>query len=624
MLKLSGTLVFICFFILGFAQNEGNDSTLKLQTVFIKSLRTDNLNKGTINQVITPTELISRQGSSMAEVLQENTPIFIRNYGSGGLATASFRGSNAYHTPVIWNGINIQNPMNGQIDFSNIPVFFSDEISLQYGGNGGIWGSGSMAGMLLINSQNSMKQKTKVELFMSAIDYGIFQNGIKVNLNYKKLFFSIKAYKNFGNNHFEYAYQNNRFYQKNAPIASSGIQQVFTYKKSEKSNIIGLVWYNESNNQIAPNINASNTNAIQKDKNLRTAITYQNSNKKGNTELKLVYLFDEILFESNAIPLSSNKSHTYNITGEKVVNLNTNNNIHFGLINWLAFAKVDGYEKEVNQNRLAGFFYLKSELKQFKIQQQIGIRKELVNADFIPFMPSYYLQYNAQKNLIFKFNTAATYRLPTFNDLYWKNGGNLNLQAEQGWGSDLSINYFKSYKSVFFDVSASFFYKSIENYIQWIPINYAIFSPINIGNVNTKGIEIFAKTSIKINQNSNLQINYIGSFLNAIDTKTQQQLIFTPRIKHVFNIIQTHKKFTLKYNHTYTGVSFTKADLSEWNDDFEIANLSFSKHIYFQNNNMLNLQFSANNIWDKSYQVMPDRPMPLRNFQLTIQYTFNK
>ena len=88
----------------------------------------------------------------MAEVLQENTPIYIRNYGSGGLATASFRGSNAYHTPVIWNGINIQNPMNGQIDFSAIPVFLSDEISLQYGGNGGVWGSGAMAGLLFINS----------------------------------------------------------------------------------------------------------------------------------------------------------------------------------------------------------------------------------------------------------------------------------------------------------------------------------------------------------------------------------------------------------------------------------------------------------------------------------------
>jgi iron complex outermembrane receptor protein len=104
-----------CVFFWAFAQTESNDSAQKLQTVFIKSLRLESLNKSTVNQNITPLELQGRQGNSMAEVLQENTPVFIRNYGSGGLATASFRGSNAYHTPVIWNGINIQNPMNGQM-----------------------------------------------------------------------------------------------------------------------------------------------------------------------------------------------------------------------------------------------------------------------------------------------------------------------------------------------------------------------------------------------------------------------------------------------------------------------------------------------------------------------------
>ena len=95
--------------VLAFSQNKQADSALKLQPVFIKSLRLNNLNNASIIQSISAPELLSRQGNSMAEVLQENTPVFIRNYGYGGLATASFRGSNAYHTPVIWNGINIQN-----------------------------------------------------------------------------------------------------------------------------------------------------------------------------------------------------------------------------------------------------------------------------------------------------------------------------------------------------------------------------------------------------------------------------------------------------------------------------------------------------------------------------------
>lgn len=624
MVKYCFTLVINCVAVLAFAQNMNNDSALKLPTVFIKSLRFENLNKGTVNQNITTTDLIGRQGSSMAEVLQENTPVFIRNYGSGGLATASFRGSNAYHTPVIWNGINIQNPMNGQIDFSNIPVFLSDEINLQYGGNGGIWGSGAMGGLLFINNQNTMKQKAKVELLTSAINYGVFQNGFKVSFNYKKLFSSTKAFINFGNNNFEYEYQNKRFYQNNAQLQNNGFQQVLSYSKNTKNSFTGLVWFNQSNNQIAPNFNASNSNAIQKDNNLRTALTWQNSIRNSNTEIKLAYFYDEIFFESNSIQAASNKSYTYNLSIERTHQFSNKINLHFGLVNWLAFANVDGYEKAVNQNRLAGFVYIKKESKNSKFQQQLGVRKELINSDFIPFMPSYYLQSKLFKNVVLKVNLAANYRLPTFNDLYWKNGGNLNLQSENGWGSDLAVNYSKNLINLFFDLTTSFFYKNTDNYIQWIPITYAIFSPINIGNVQTKGIEILVKNRFTLSKNCQFHFNYIGSFLNAIDSKTNMQLIFTPRIKHIFNLVYNYKKITLKYNHTYTGVSFTKTDLTEWNNDFEIANFSVVKEVVFKNLNTLNVILGVNNIWDKSYLVMPDRPMPLRNFQLTINYTINK
>jgi iron complex outermembrane receptor protein len=239
-------------------------------------------------------------------------------------------------------------------------------------------------------------------------------------------------------------------------------------------------------------------------------------------------------------------------------------------------------------------------------------------------MPSYYLQKNLFGNLLFKANLARTYRLPTFNDLYWKNGGNINLQSEQGWSSDCALNFNKKKDQLLFNFTFSMFYRNTENYIQWIPINAAVFSPINIGNVSAKGIEFIAKSSYQISEKTNFQVNYLGSFLTAIETKNDMQLIFTPRIKHIVNLFYNYKSFTLKYNHIYTGVSFTKSDLSEWNNDFEIGNLVLSKNIVFNEQNNLSLQFGINNIWNKSYLIMPDRPMPLRNFQITIQYSITK
>ena len=610
--------------VLAFAQNNQADSLLKLQPVFIKSLRLNNLNNASVIQSISAPELLSRQGNSMAEVLQENTPVFIRNYGSGGLATASFRGSNAYHTPVIWNGINIQNPMNGQIDFSSIPVFFSDEVSLQYGGNGGIWGSGAMAGLLFINSAIASQQKPKVELLASAFEYGMFQNAIKISFNHKRLFSSTKVYNNFGNNNFEYEYKNNTYFQKNAGLNAHGFQQVLSFQKNVKTSFTALVWYGENNKQIAPNLSAMPNNAKQKDKNLRAVITWNNKTLRGNNEIKISYFYDELFYESNDIPKSFSKSYTYNLSAEKNIHFNENNSIHIGVIDWLAFANVDGYEKAVNQNRFSGFVYYKYQNKKHQFLQQIGLRKELVNERFIPIMPNYYLQKTLFKNLLFKANVALTYRLPTFNDLYWKNGGNINLQSEQGWSSDCALNFIQKKEHFLFDFTFSMFYRNTKNYIQWIPVNVAVFSPINIGNVSAKGIEFIAKSNYQFSKITNFQFNYLGSFLTAVDNKNDFQLIFTPRIKHVVNLFYNYKNFTLKYNHIYTGVSFTKSDLSEWNNDFEIGNLVVSKSFIFNEQNNLSFQVGINNIWNKSYLIMPNRPMPLRNFQFTIQYSITK
>jgi iron complex outermembrane receptor protein len=438
------------------------------------------------------------------------------------------------------------------------------------------------------------------------------------------LFSSTIVYNNFGNNNFEYEYKNNTYFQKNASLNTNGFQQVLSFHKNTKTSFTGLVWYGESYKQIAPNLSAMPNNANQKDKNLRAAITWNNKTLKGNNEIKLSYFYDELFFESNDIPKSKSKSYTFNLSAEKNINFNEKNSIHFGIIDWLAFANVDGYEKAVNQNRFSGFIYYKYQNKKWQFSQQFGLRNELVNERLIPIMPNYYLQKTVLKNLLFKANVARTYRLPTFNDLYWKNGGNINLQSEQGWSSDCALNFNQKQEQFSFDFTLSMFYRNTENYIQWIPINAAVFSPINIGNVTAKGVELIAKSSYQFSKNTNFQFNYLGSFLTAVDNKNDLQLIFTPRIKHIVNLFYNYKSFTLKYNYIYTGVSYTKTDLSEWNNDFEIGNLVFSKNFIFNEQNNLSLQFGINNIWNKSYLIMPDRPMPLRNFQFTLQYSITK
>ncbi|MDR0955265.1 MAG: Plug domain-containing protein, partial [Rikenellaceae bacterium] len=71
--------------------------------------------------------------NSLADLLSQNSTLFIKSYGRGTLSTASFRGTAPSHTRVTWNGMTINSPMLGMVDFSMIPSYFIDEASLYHG-----------------------------------------------------------------------------------------------------------------------------------------------------------------------------------------------------------------------------------------------------------------------------------------------------------------------------------------------------------------------------------------------------------------------------------------------------------------------------------------------------------
>ena len=70
---------------------------------------------------------------SMADVLTRHSSLFIKSYGRATESTAEFRGTSPSHTQVLWNGLKINSPMLGTVDFSTIPAYFVDEANLLHG-----------------------------------------------------------------------------------------------------------------------------------------------------------------------------------------------------------------------------------------------------------------------------------------------------------------------------------------------------------------------------------------------------------------------------------------------------------------------------------------------------------
>ena len=102
------------------AHNSDTLRTVSMEGVVVKasrSLRDIGVQKSSLGSQI----LTDNSASSMAEVLAQNSTIFIKSSGRATTATASLRGTAPSHTAVSWNGLNLSSPMLGMVDFSTIP-----------------------------------------------------------------------------------------------------------------------------------------------------------------------------------------------------------------------------------------------------------------------------------------------------------------------------------------------------------------------------------------------------------------------------------------------------------------------------------------------------------------------
>ena len=102
----------------------------------------------------------------------------MRTYGGyAGVSSASFDGGFARHTKVLFNGVDLTDAMNGQVDLSTLPSFALKSVNYRLN-SGTKYGSGSIDGSLNINNN-----VTENNVFFSVGDFGFSQYGANYSIN---------------------------------------------------------------------------------------------------------------------------------------------------------------------------------------------------------------------------------------------------------------------------------------------------------------------------------------------------------------------------------------------------------------------------------------------------------
>lgn len=626
-------LFFLLLFPFAFYAQGLADSVVTLKTVPVISFRSEEPIAGLKTESPDSLTKVFHRFSSMSSVLAENN-FYIKNYGPGQLSVLSFRGGNAYHTGILWNGISIVDPMTGTGDLSLIKSCLFENISIRFGGSTSISGSGNLSGSILLSSKPTFNNGIDANIGVNYNSIGNLTTNGKISISNQKSSGTIRFFRENALNHYHYLKEGTEYIQTRASYLQYGLTGENSIITGEHSTLDLLIWYQYSDRNIPPTLYQTPNFAEQKDENIKLGLNWK---KSGRTSLNIrSAFFDDQLYynDRSLIVASDSKANTFLNEIEIRRLLDRQQQIGVTLNVTTIKARTIDYQgsRTLGRQWLNAFYLLTSTNEKWKFN--ISGRKEFSSLGNLPITMTTGVSRSLKSSLI-RISYSKLHRNPTLNDLYWKPGGNRNLKAENGAsleaGIDLQISdlLFKQNNVHKLTMEGTFYSRTVNNWIEWTPIE-SLWTATNISQVWSRGIESsmtyqYAKnkfsTSIRIQSSYTLSTKENSILVN--DPSLHKQLIYVPVNSYELNWNIFYKKIALRIIENYSSARYTTSDLSESLQSYFLTNihLGYETKIYERS---ITLITSCDNIFNYDYSLVQNRPMPLRVINLGISMNILK
>jgi vitamin B12 transporter len=608
------------------------DSIYPLQTIDVSTPRLNWTQNGKRILIFDSLLMQNYQFQDLGSLLGSNSGVFIKSYGHGGLSTTSMRGGNASQTALLWNGFTLNHPMLGQTDFSQIPIFLFDELQIEHGGSSSLNGSGAVNGSIHLTNKSDFDSTLKISLSGAAGSFKARKLGANVHYGNSRFYSHSRFYHQQAKNNFSFLNDSNREERRtHNAIFSTHLVQDLGWKINAKNKITSSLWHSNYSRQLPKSSGAlKESQASQYDENTRASIAWKNSGAVHQLTLRTAWLRDVLNYTDSLLPLFS-KSETRSFITEMEAQWQVYKRLEvlFGFQFSHQNVNTNNYNaiKTVSKASLLGGLQWHNWMHTFNISATL--RQEQNNILKIPPTGQLAFEVKPCRQLQLKANLAKVFRMPTLNDWFWNPGGNPNLKPEQGYTGDGTAEWQYHFGAFHLEVLGSVFYKTIDNWILWLPAANGITSPRNILQVTSRGAE--TQSALKYQLKSGFiklqaQTSYVLSTVTKSDLKNDasegMQLIYTPRYQVNGNFIVGGKNWSLLYNHQYVGYRFTSSDNLNWIMPYYIGSLKASYTLPIKN---LNINFfgSIMNLWNADYEVLLNQPMALRQYEFGMRLQRN-
>lgn len=604
--------------------------------------------------------------ASLADVLASNSSIFVKSYGRASLSTVSFRGTAPSHTQVTWNGLKLNSPMLGMVDFSLIPAYLIDAADLLHGASSVGTASGGFGGTVTLATAPPAKGfgLGYVQGFGS---YGSFDEYLHLSYGGEHWSTSTRLVCSSSDNDFPYRnYDKKRYFyddagritgweyprmrNRNGDFRDLHLLQEMRLQSGADRLSLSVWWLNSRRG--LPSIKTDTRDddrarARQNERTLRTVAGWERiagalklSASAGYTYSDIRYLYEGDNGSEALVVMADARSRLHSLSASAGAEwyIGEKWQLTAGLsATQHTLTSIDRRaHEEPNRPRrfeLAGLVTLR-----WRPHERLGIaldlREELYRDRFTPLIPAGFVEYTLSRrgNVVLKFSAARNYRYPTLNDHYFIPGGNPDLRPEKGFTYDGGVSFVVRSGRLRLSGEGTLYDSYIDDWILWLQNERGYASPVNVKRVHSYGAELKARLDADLG--GGWQLSLTGNFawtpsINRGDRESWadgsigRQLVYIPRRSASLNGRLAWKGWSLNYLWCYYSERYTTSD-NRASEGFNriapyyMSDLSLEKRLSVRWAD-LSVKGIVRNLFDEAYESVLARPMPRMNWQLMVE-----
>ena len=610
------------------AQRAAPDTTLPAVTVTAARVPVPTRDAPARVTVLAVEDVGATGAVSVADLLEERAPLFVRRYGPSGLATVSLRGTSPAQTLLLLDGRPLSDPQLGPLDLGLLPAVLLESVEVLHGGGAALYGSGALGGVVHLRALRP-DGRAAGRLVSEAGAWGQRRIGGTATA-------AVGAWRAAAAVEAEGAEDDYLF--RDVSRLGAPLVRHAGWDRRRVSGYASLGWAGGPWRVRAAALGADaerglggtdSVGARQWDRHARAWLDASRTTAWGRVEAGGFFQYTRLRYASpypagdrpDALDDTGRtlaagvdaKAHVEAVPGWRLTALAS---LGLGRAAHPSLA-ADATDRHaalaVSAAPTGGRLRLYPALR-LDAYAPAGAARRLalspqLGANWQP---------TADARFRLKASLARAFRMPTLNDRYWQPGGDPGLRPEAGWSADAGLVWAGRYRA---EVTA--FAATARDQILWWPTGAGYWVPENVGRTRSLGMEASAAGAWALGGRRLLEAGLTAAFTDARDRSDpaapafDQPLRYVPRTTARGWAALTLGPLRLDLGARYVGRRYVTADGSRWLDPYLVldAQARYTREVAGVE---ATLGVAVENATDRRYEVVQSYVMPPRHLRVRL------